>query len=203
LTSQNWIDLNEFSAKYKISLSTLRRRIRFGEIENLFRDGKYWVPDQPVPKHLKSKEPAKKFIAAPASHSQQMPHTLQSQVTQPVQPQMQQQSAQRTQQQVARPASVQTAPTAHTQPAQAISQVNTGDQANAELKNLVVELKSAYVTVLHDKEDQITQLKEEVADLKTLVKILESENERLKKLIGQSETELPIIKNWQLGDLDL
>ena len=47
-------------------------------------------------------------------------------------------------------------------------------------QSLLQELKNAYVKVLHEKEEQITQLKEEVIDLKTLVKILESENERLK-----------------------
>ena len=43
------------------------------------------------------------------------------------------------------------------------------------------ELKKAYLASLQSKEEQIFQLKEEVADLKTLVRVLESENERLKK----------------------
>ncbi|MCX7979246.1 MAG: hypothetical protein N2578_09610 [Bdellovibrionaceae bacterium] len=38
---------------------------------------------------------------------------------------------------------------------------------------LLAELKKAYTQVLHEKEEQILQLKKEVADLKTLVRVLE------------------------------
>ncbi len=51
-----------------------------------------------------------------------------------------------------------------------------------ESKNeMLVELKKAYLTALQSKEDQIFLLKEEVADLKTLVKVLEADNERLRQ----------------------
>ena len=46
---------------------------------------------------------------------------------------------------------------------------------------LLNELKQAYTLILHEKEEQIVFLKEEVADLKTLVRVLESENARLTK----------------------
>lgn len=46
--------------------------------------------------------------------------------------------------------------------------------------NILDELKKAYLASLQSKEEQIFQLKEEVSDLKTLVRVLESENERLK-----------------------
>lgn len=45
---------------------------------------------------------------------------------------------------------------------------------------LLNELKTAYTQILHEKDEQIVQLKDEVSDLKTLVRVLESENERLK-----------------------
>ena len=45
---------------------------------------------------------------------------------------------------------------------------------------LLNELKKAYTQILQEKEEQIFQLKEEVTDLKTLVRVLESENDRLK-----------------------
>jgi hypothetical protein len=52
---------------------------------------------------------------------------------------------------------------------------------NIESKNeILAELKRAYLTALQSKEDQICLLKEEVADLKTLVKVLEADNERLR-----------------------
>ena len=44
---------------------------------------------------------------------------------------------------------------------------------NVQVHHLMGELKKAYTQVLHEKEDQILQLKEEITDLKTLVKVLE------------------------------
>ena len=45
---------------------------------------------------------------------------------------------------------------------------------------LLNELKKAYTLILQEKEEQILQLRDEVSDLKTLVRVLESENDRLK-----------------------
>jgi hypothetical protein len=45
---------------------------------------------------------------------------------------------------------------------------------------MIEELKKAYATALQSKEELIFQLKEEVADLKTLVRVLEEEIERLR-----------------------
>jgi len=40
-----WIDLHAFAAKFGISLSTLRRRIRAKSIEFKLERGRYWLPD--------------------------------------------------------------------------------------------------------------------------------------------------------------
>jgi len=114
LSISNWLPLNEYSSKYKISLSTLRRRIRVNDVKSRFEGGKYWLADYPIAKHSRIKEDL-----------------------QPV--------------------------------AQSVD-------ASSEIMS---EIKRAYVLVLHEKEEQIMQLKEEIVDLKTLVKILESENDRL------------------------
>ena len=45
---------------------------------------------------------------------------------------------------------------------------------------LLMDLKKAYTQVLQEKEEQILQLREETMDLKTLIKVLESENSRLR-----------------------
>lgn len=45
---QNWLSLMEYSAKYRVSISTLRRRIKAGEMEFQFSDGKYLLKDKPV-----------------------------------------------------------------------------------------------------------------------------------------------------------
>ncbi|HRO65937.1 MAG TPA: hypothetical protein PL182_00070 [Pseudobdellovibrionaceae bacterium] len=47
---------------------------------------------------------------------------------------------------------------------------------------LLNELKKAYTQILQEKEEQILHLKEEVTDLKTLVRVLEGENSRLKQV---------------------
>jgi hypothetical protein len=47
---------------------------------------------------------------------------------------------------------------------------------------LLIELKKAYSKILQEKEEQILQLRGEVADLKTLVRLLESDNNRLKDM---------------------
>jgi hypothetical protein len=54
--------------------------------------------------------------------------------------------------------------------------------------NIVDELKKAYMTSLQSKEEQIFQLKEEVSDLKTLVRVLESENDRLKNELDRERS---------------
>lgn len=50
----------------------------------------------------------------------------------------------------------------------------------ASAKNMMSEVKSAFVKALQEKEEQILELKNEVADLRTLNRILDEENERLK-----------------------
>lgn len=45
--SQNWLSLLEYSAKYRVSISTLRRRIKSGEVEFQFADGRYLLLDGP------------------------------------------------------------------------------------------------------------------------------------------------------------
>lgn len=44
---ENWIDLTEYAAKYGVSQSTLRRRIRAKSIEFKLIKGKYFLEDSP------------------------------------------------------------------------------------------------------------------------------------------------------------
>ena len=62
-------------------------------------------------------------------------------------------------------------------------QLNTekGESVITAANKLLVDLKRAYTQVLHEKEEQIMYLKEELVDLKTLIKVLESENHRLRE----------------------
>jgi hypothetical protein len=59
-----------------------------------------------------------------------------------------------------------------------IKSMKTPEPMIASATKVLADLKRAYASVLHEKEEQIIQLKEEVSDLKTLVRALESENTR-------------------------
>lgn len=123
-----WISLIDYSTKYNISISTLRRRIKHNNIEYEVRDGKYFILEQEPEKTARGRKPiempkgsleGKDFIESKESLMTQM---------------------------------------------------------------LVEELKKAYAKILTDKEEQIEQLKEEISDLRTLVRVLESELDRVKDL---------------------
>jgi hypothetical protein len=57
--------------------------------------------------------------------------------------------------------------------------VEAGESVITAANRLLADLKKAYSQILQEKEEQILHLREEVVDLKTLVKILETENARL------------------------
>jgi hypothetical protein len=147
MQASGWLPLNEYSNKYNVSTSTLRRRIRSNEIEFQFRDGKYWLKDVETARGYKSTTPI--YTQPVMNMSQQQPPQQQS--------------------------------------------VASTRSASEVADKLVTELKGAYVLILQEKEEMILQLKEEVADLKTLVRILESENERLRSSSGHS---LPDVGQW-------
>jgi hypothetical protein len=56
----------------------------------------------------------------------------------------------------------------------------SGESVITAANRLLADLKKAYTQVLQDKEEHISDLKEENSDLKTLIKVLESENDRLR-----------------------
>jgi hypothetical protein len=144
LSLKGYLPLNDYSAKYRISLSTLRRRIRAGDIEYRFELGKYWLAELPPTRYGQVvAEQSVAQVATPVVAAAAVPVT----------------------------ATVAVNPSTPQKPPE-----NLLDSA----QKMVQELKSAYVSVLHEKEEQIMQLKEEMTDLKTLVKVLESETERLR-----------------------
>ncbi len=146
LATQNWLPLLEYSAKYRVSLSTLRRRIKSGEIEYKFADGKYMLKDGPL--HMSS---GSETIAPPSSVSSQ---------------------SQKSAKPESRPTEV------------------DHDQYWRTTQGLLNEIKKAYSLILQEKEEQILQLKEEVADLKTLVRVLEEDNQRIKNLQPKLDFDL-------------
>lgn len=140
--SEQWLPITEYSIKHKVSVSTLRRKIKANEIKFSFSEGKYLLLDEPMmtpPNHR------------PSPISDQGLNQKSVTVT-------------------------------AAEPQAAVLQASTGNLDGPILtaaNKLLVELKRAYTQILQEKEEQILHLKEEAADLKTLVRVLESENERL------------------------
>ena len=140
-----WLPLTEYSSKYHVSISTLRRRIKTDSIKYQFNDGRYLIFDQaqehrPSQASMTAAPPVKKetvsFAEAVSLENSRV----------------------------------------------ALQEKNTADEPILTAANrLLSELKKAYTQILQEKEEQILHLKEEVSDLKTLVRVLESENDRLRR----------------------
>lgn len=138
----SWLPLTDYSTKYKVSVSTLRRRIKAEDIRFRFQDGKYLIFDEPPT----GSQPQ---ASRPSLNSEQASGD-------PV----------------------------------GSTKIEIPIRSTAEAKDepillaankLLNELKKAYSQILQEKEEQILQLKEEVADLKTLVRVLESEHSRSRR----------------------
>lgn len=48
MAKKNWMPLTEYSSKYNVSVSTLRRRIKTQQVEFTYKDGKYLLLDKPL-----------------------------------------------------------------------------------------------------------------------------------------------------------
>lgn len=141
---ESWLPLTDYSTKYKVSISTLRRRIKCDKINFRFEDGKYFIMDSPLGDHdieAAGAMPLATATSAPAGNK----------ILEGV------------------PAAVATHP----------------KELAQTVNHLMEELKKAYRLVLQEKEGQILQLREEITDLRTLTRVLESENERINALISK------------------
>jgi hypothetical protein len=134
----NWLPITDYSAKHKISVSTLRRRIKADDIPYRFIDGKYWLLDEPATTHSPAHRPSlsETFTSEPAGQTSALKNPP---------------------------------PPSDSLDGPILSAAN----------RLLTELKKAYTQILQEKEEQILQLREEVTDLKTLVRVLEGENDKL------------------------
>ncbi|MBL7544638.1 MAG: hypothetical protein JNL11_12545 [Bdellovibrionaceae bacterium] len=243
---ETWLPLTDYSSKYKISVSTLRRRIKADDIKYHFQDGKYYIFDeQPTRSEQFKTESIKNSIKSSPSlnsldsdlifddeilsdldmgseaievdkaYSQRPPavgivHAYNPDFLENLKksanaklPQVKSQQGVLSQQQAIR-----TAPAinieeeyffkkekpAATEPEEItesesqtvrdfsdkISKIGINEPVLTAANKLLNELKKAYTQILQEKEEQMMILKEEVSDLKTLVKALERENEKLK-----------------------
>lgn len=127
----SWLPLLNYSTKYNISLSTLRRRIKARSIEFKLDQGKYLILDSGA--------------QTPATSIRENIHV--------------------------------TTPMAAAIPKRDTKNIQDSNFVEASVltsaNRLVEEIKSAYAKILQEKEEQISQLKEEIVDLRMLVRILE------------------------------
>lgn len=229
---ETWLPLTDYSSKYKISVSTLRRRIKTDDIKYHFQDGKYFIYDEPL-KNSTQSSPSLNSIESVRTHDDKIFNDLEnaeavnidkiySNLQQPVilaqtynpdflenlkrsahskLPQLKSQSGVLGQQAAhsapainideeyyfrKEKASIPAATNFEQIPAltelpNKISKGSANEPVLTAANKILNELKKAYTQVLHEKEEQMMILKEEVSDLKTLVKALERENERLKQ----------------------
>lgn len=153
-----FLPLTEYSSKYRVSVSTLRRRIKAEDIQFMFEDGRYMILDEPMSTHQRTHRPSLTSDESLVGASSNPPPP--ARVVKEVAPGF---SVGLTEATLSR---------ASQQPEEPIL---------TAANRLLTELKKAYTQILQEKEEQILNLKDEVADLKTLVRVLESDNERMKK----------------------
>lgn len=165
----SWLSLTDYSTKYRVSVSTLRRRIKSEDIQFKLSDGKYFILDEPL-SGLENEE--RNYV--PSSLTISMSEASDLGTHRPSQSNVQSSEAMM-QHMTEETKKVLLQTQQLTEKFKSMKEEPILTAAN----RLLGELKKAYSQVLQEKEEQIFQLKEEVTDLKTLVRVLEGENDRL------------------------
>jgi hypothetical protein len=199
----NWLPITDYSAKHKVSVSTLRRRIKTDDIKYRFHEGKYLLLDEPVTTQaLHRPSLSDSYVnesvatsSSPAGPPAQSHATGHASGHHPISgyangyannnanqgfAQMQRQT------QLAAPQMMELK-SETVKSAQTSTHDNLDGPILSAANRLLNELKKAYSQILQEKEEQILQLKEEVTDLKTLVRVLEGENDKLNTQAGNSQ----------------
>ena len=160
MTTDSWLPLAEYSMKHQVSISTLRRRIKAEDIQYRFEDGKYLIlDDESNQVNADEHRPSLRSDAQPKSAIHQRTVSAQAQGPE-----------HHLANQVA----------GHLASATSSATNDAGESVITAANRLLTDLKKAYTQVLQEKETQIQSLKQEVADLNTLIKVLEFENEKLR-----------------------
>lgn len=167
--SLQWLPLTEYSSKHRVSISTLRRRIKAKDIKYLLKDGRYLIAEdaemgmtnEGVSQGMTSSQtqrPSLKDASSPSLKKSSLIGTQESFSS-----------------------ATASSPLSSASAALSTASVSADEPILTAANRLLSELKKAYTQILQEKEEQILHLKEEVADLKTLVRVLESENQRLQR----------------------
>lgn len=195
LDSINWISLADYSAKYKVSISTLRRRIKNEQVEYAFDSGKYYLPDLDIKAISKAKKSFSSRVAPPKKvnsledlqlgqhfYGKDFLENFDNSFTEVKNHDNGESSDEGdfmfSKEEVANAVNAFNHPEAKAEKKIAKDNMESSSMKEA-LDHMTKELKKAYSAILQEKEEQLILLKEQVADLKTLVNILEEENQRL------------------------
>lgn len=167
MLAEQWLLLTDYSSKYRISVSTLRRRIKNGDIQFRFDGGKYFIFDAP-PSAQETQPVYSETLTFPGIQTTSR-HAVSSIDPQP---------PVNTFSFKAYEERVKSAPSPVVVP------IPEEEPILSSASQLLTELKRAYMSILQEREEQLIQLKEEVSDLKTLVRVLEDDNERMRKILS-------------------
>ncbi len=179
MVSQEYLPLTEYSSKYRVSISTLRRRIKSEEIPYEFKEGKYFLLDQPVSTHQRSVSPSPRIIREDSLMSAPKDSFVQRESFVPRETRARE--------------SFERESLDRESPDRGALEFDEEDDSGGSVSSernepilstanrLLTELKKAYTQILQEKEDLILHLREEVSDLRTLARVLEEENNRLRK----------------------
>lgn len=199
-----WLSLAEYSMKHKVSISTLRRRIKAEDIQFKLEDGKYLILDsqenllrsETVEDQFETFQsgfnpgpsPGNSSSAASVTYNLESPEQFRVEnIVRSYEQRNEKSAAHRTEQKkhTAPPVRATMQPTVFppipSTPPPGFSHNEAGESVLTAANRLLTDLKKAYTQVLQEKEQVISDLREENSDLKTLIKVLESENDRLRE----------------------
>lgn len=132
--SESWLSLTDYSAKHKVSISTLRRRIKSEDIDYKIEGSKYLLLDNlnTASDSIHNKVSKKNSVQPTHRPSQRNDWVAGSEFKE-----------------------------------------KKNDSVLNAANEIVNELKNAYSSILQEKEEQIIKLKTHIAELETLISVLE------------------------------
>ena len=161
--NSSMITLSEYSFKYRVSTSTLRRKIKAGVIEATLYHGKYFLEDKPL---LRSKP---NHMAPPHNNSHDKVSTNSDSTL------------------ICDERGL--SPNSDLGSEHSCSESSTQEQSllARTATSMLDEIKSAYKATLLVKDAQIASLNHQVADLRTLIRVLEAHLSTLDGEAGKRE----------------
>ena len=147
-----WLSLTEYSNKYNVSISTLRRRIRSGQLSFSIKFGKYFLKDQNLSKLIKLNAKELESRESTVSFETKVDNIKEDTIQKEVTP------------------------------------LNT----ESSLLDKLMDIQKELYEKIEIKELKILEQQNQIADLNTLVALLEKENKELKSVLHQEKE----IEEW-------